>query len=176
MGPILQEYRHDVFALYEAFRLDMTALDASGAMKEHARHCESLRAGFAATGAGETDDDGNPVMPPSPAAKLKARLAQSIGAASKRALRRYVCDALIVAKKQDLDVTPSIAQHVCHKIVGRGVKREFLNDTFGTKGRTAADKSTLTEAELREYVQALQAKLDALKAEMKEIRVEARMA
>ena len=56
------------------------------------------------------------------------------------------------------------------------MKREFLNDTFGTKGRTAADKSTLTDSELRGYVQGLQAELDELKLKMREIRVEARMA
>ena len=176
MGPILHEYRLDVVAIYSALRLDRQALQASDAMEEHARLCESLRADFAETGQGKTDEDGNLVMPPSPEAKLRARLAQAIGAASKRALRRYVCDALILARREGLDVTPSIAQHVCHQVVGRGVKREFLNDTFGTKGRTAADKSMLTDSELRGYVQGLQAELDELKVKMHEIRVEARMA
>lgn len=170
MKEILEEYRCDVRRVYEDLAKVLGALQASGAMDAYKADCQRVLAAAAAGQAVERDDDGDPVMPTSPDKTARAKAAQLIGAASKRALRRYVVEGLDGAKAEGQDVTPAIAQHVCHQIVGRGVKREFLSSRFGTPGRTAADKSKLTLNQLQELLDWLEEGLDELKAAMKAIR------
>lgn len=167
---IRDEYRRDVREVYENLAKALDELHGTGALEAYKADCQRVLAEANSGGLVELDDDGNPVLPTSPEASLRAKAAQLIGAASKRALRRYVVEGLDVAKRAGQDVTPAIAQHVCHKIVGRGVKREFLNAHFGTPGRTAADKSTVTLDQLKEMLDWLEDGLDELKSNLKAIR------
>lgn len=170
MQGILEEYRIEVRRVYAALDKALAALESSGALAAYSADCEQVLANAKAGKLVERDEDGNPVMPTSPGKTARAKAAQLIGAASKRALRRYVVEGLDGAKAEGQDVTPAIAQHVCHKIVGRGVQREFLAERYSTPGRTAADKSKLTLAELDDLLAWLEDGLDDLKAAMQAIR------
>lgn len=170
LQDILEEYRRDVRRVYADLDKLLAGLEGSGALSAYTADCQRVLASASAGEGVERDDDGDPVMPTRPDKTARAKAAQLIGAASKRALRRYVVEGLDGAKAEGQDVTPAIAQHVCHAIVGRGVQREFLGQRYGTPGRTAADKSKLTLGELQELLDGLENGLDELKAAMQAIR------
>lgn len=170
MQDILEEYRLEVRRVYAALNTHLGGLEGSGALAAYAADCERVLADAKAGRAVERDEDGKAVLPTSPDKTARAKAAQLIGAASKRALRRYVVEGLDGAKAEGQDVTPAIAQHVCHQIVGRGVQREFLAERYSTPGRTAADKSKLTLDELQELLDWLEDGLDELKTAMQAIR------
>ena len=83
-------------------------------------------------------------------------------AATKRASRGLVLGLLLEQRKKGLDITPTVAQRVCDRILGRGVDNRKTLEAFATPGRTAADKSTLTAEGLAHIEQQIQADLQAL--------------
>ena len=92
------------------------------------------------------------------------------GAAKKRVLRDVVIEALQKAKADGLDVTPTVAMHVCERVIGRGIDNRQTLDFFATPGRTAADKSRLTAVELGELENDLRNRLEELSMRMLEIK------
>lgn len=70
----------------------------------------------------------------------KMRFAQALGAITKRTKAALVRDHLQVIA-QEYDITPTAARSLAKEITGRGVDPLTLAALFGTKGRTAADKS-----------------------------------
>ncbi|MNG28409.1 hypothetical protein D3C84_1136620 [compost metagenome] len=70
-----------------------------------------------------------------------------------------VIDALEKAKATGLDVTPTVAQHVAERILGRGVDKLSTLSSFATPGRTAAHKSQVSSADLVEIESQIQSEL-----------------
>lgn len=91
-------------------------------------------------------------------------------AATKRASRGLVLGLLLEQRKKGLDITPTVAQHVCDRILGRGVDNKKTLEAFATPGRTAADKSTLMAEDLANIEQKIQADLQALGVETGKIK------
>lgn len=91
-------------------------------------------------------------------------------AASKRLMRAVVLDALEKAKTTGLDITPTVAQHVAERLLGRGVDKRSTLDTFATPGRTAANKSPVGAADLVDIEAAIKAELERFAAAMAEIK------
>lgn len=106
--------------------------------------------------------------------KLLASLTGTCGAAcsaaSKRVMRGVVLDALEKAKASGLDVTPTVAQHVAERLLGRGVDKRSTLGSFATPGRTAAHKSTVGAADLVDVETAIKAELDGFAAAMAELK------
>ena len=84
-------------------------------------------------------------------------------AAIKRASRDHLIALLLEHKGKGLDITPTVAQHVCDRVLGRGVDTRKTLEAFATPGRTAADKSTLGAADLVEIEQALGAQVGTIR-------------
>jgi len=80
------------------------------------------------------------------------------GAAAKRLKRAVILDALLEARDNGLDITPTVAMRVFERLIGRGVDNRATLYCFATPGRTAADKSTLKADDLG----TLDSRLDAL--------------
>jgi hypothetical protein len=83
-------------------------------------------------------------------------------AAIKRTCRDFVVAMLLEQKAKGLDVTPTVAQHACERLLGRGVDNRKTLEAFATPGRTAGDKSALgaddlvtIEARIKEGLMAL---------------------
>lgn len=92
------------------------------------------------------------------------------GAAKKRVLRDVVVEALLKAKKGGLDITPTVAMHVCERVIGRGIDNSQTLKNFATPGRTAADKSRVTIDELSVLEEGLRKQLAALSLVMADIK------
>jgi hypothetical protein len=95
-------------------------------------------------------------------------LAAKIGAACKTAKRNYVCDH-IEALSQKCDITISISKRLVENIMGRGVSNKYLVDRFGTKGRTAANKSDAFDNDFSEFESSVRAKLPVFKRKLEKI-------
>ena len=91
-------------------------------------------------------------------------------AAMKRISRDFVLGLLLEQRKKGLDITPTVAQHVCDRNLGRGVDKSKTLEAFATPGRTAADKSTLTADGLVNVEQQIQVDLQALGVETGKIK------
>lgn len=73
--------------------------------------------------------------------KAKRTRAAHLAAAGKRARRALLFDYLTFQKNRGADLTVSIVDRYAKEILGRGVDRRTVSEMFGTKGRTAANKS-----------------------------------
>ncbi|BDM64312.1 hypothetical protein NFHSH190041_17640 [Shewanella sp. NFH-SH190041] len=94
-----------------------------------------------ASGAAILPDDGTVTdLMRSAAGKVGAKVSASV----KREKRRCVFEALQQAKQQQMDLTPTIVQHMAVRLIGRHFDNKQVIVTFGTPGRTAADKSKLS--------------------------------
>lgn len=100
------------------------------------------------------------------AGRCGARLA----AAHKRCKRGLIFSVLAQAQDHGLDITPTVAEHLCARLIGRGVDFSAALEKFGTPGRTAANKSRTTEADLHGFEEALYPEIMGLVAAMAEIR------
>ncbi len=74
-----------------------------------------------------------------------------------------------------LDITPTLANNFAKELLGRGFDRVVLNTTFGTPGRTAADKTRVTTADLDDLKQVCQKGLAALETRVSELRAHYRV-
>ena len=93
-------------------------------------------------------------------------------AAIKRASRDHLIALLLAHKGKGLDITPTVAQRVCDRVLGRGVDTRKTLEAFATPGRTAADKSTLGAADLVEIEQALGAQVGTIRDAAQVIKAE----
>lgn len=92
------------------------------------------------------------------------RLGAATAALGKRARRMLILAYLVDARDSGLDITPTVALRFAQHVIGRGLMRTELNKVFGTPGRTASDKSSVTQEELaglEEWVKADMARLVA---------------
>ncbi|KGM26679.1 hypothetical protein KS18_18410 [Photorhabdus luminescens] len=78
------------------------------------------------------------------------------------------------AKKSGIDVTPSVVKNVAKyiKICGRSFEGREINRVFGTKFRTAANKTTITRAELAEIENSLEKQMIELISALNKIKIE----
>ena len=100
------------------------------------------------------------------AGKCGARLA----AAHKRCKRELMFSVLTAARTSGLDITPTVAEHLCTRLIGRGVDFRAALVTFGTPGRTAATKSKVAMDDLAQFEAELIPQVRELIEEMKVIR------
>lgn len=101
---------------------------------------------------------------------MAGRCGAAVAAAHKRCKRGLVFAALVTAQADGLDITPTVAEHLCARLIGRGVDLRAALKTFGTPGRTAAAKSKIGRADLVEFEAALAPQVHALILDMKAIR------
>ncbi|MNC04128.1 hypothetical protein D3C75_515590 [compost metagenome] len=117
---------------------------------------------------------GQPLLTPIEFRKLLASMTGTCGAAcsaaTKRVMRAVVLDALEKAKASGLDITPTVAQHVAERLLGRGVDKLSTLGSFATPGRTAADKSKVSAADLVEIEGQIQGELASFAAAMVELK------
>ncbi len=95
---------------------------------------------------------------------------QKCGAAAKRYKRAVVLDELTHQAKLGQDITPTVAGHFFENLIGRGVDGRKLIEVFGKPGRTAADKTDLTAADLSGLEAVLGARLKEAQVTMASIR------
>lgn len=74
-----------------------------------------------------------------------------------------------------LDITPTLANHFAKEVLGRGFDLSVLNAAFGTPGRTAANKTNVTTADMNDFKQVCQKGLAALEARVSELRAHYRV-
>jgi hypothetical protein len=72
--------------------------------------------------------------------RAKAKKNQQISAAGKR-LRVGATLRLLDDLDKDFDLTTILATKITERFLGRAIDRKILMDRYGTKGRTAANKS-----------------------------------
>ncbi|WP_409280222.1 hypothetical protein [Pseudomonas sp. KCJK8751] len=95
-----------------------------------------------------------------------------LGAAHKRCKRDLVFSCLLAERlNTGLDITPTLAENLCAKLIGRGVDLRIALEMFGTPGRTAANKSKVTQETLDELEAALEPMVQSLVLAMQEIRI-----
>ncbi|WP_434526587.1 hypothetical protein [Photorhabdus asymbiotica] len=104
--------------------------------------------------------------------QVTGRLGASIGAAVKRAKRALVFEQLLNAKKSGIDVTPSVVKNIAKKIYGRSFENGEINRVFGTKFRTAANKTTVTRTELAEFENSIEKQIAELISALNKIKIE----
>jgi hypothetical protein len=93
-----------------------------------------------------------------------------VTAAHKRCKRGLVFAALTATRDDGLDITPTVAKHLCNRLIGRGVDLRAASITFGTPGRTAAMKSSVGRADLITFEAELAPQVQSLIDEMTMIR------
>nr|BCU00349.1 hypothetical protein [uncultured bacterium] len=103
-------------------------------------------------------------------ATMAGRCGAQVAAAHKRCKRGLVFAALAAALAEGLDITPTVAENLCARLIGRGVDFRAALEAFGTPGRTAATKSRVRQADLAGFEAALAPEISSLIADMKEIR------
>lgn len=101
---------------------------------------------------------------------IAGRCGAQVAAAHKRCKRELMFAALKAARADGLDITPTVAEHLCTRLIGRGVALRAALVTFGTPGRTAATKSTVGQADLADVEAALAPQVQSLIDEMTAIR------
>ena len=114
---------------------------------------------------------------PLPSVEFRKLLASMTGtcgaacsAAGKRVMRAVVLDALGKAKASGLDITPTVAQHVAERLLGRGVDKLSTLGSFATPGRTAAHKSAIRAADLVDVEAQIQSELASVALAMVELK------
>lgn len=90
----------------------------------------------------------------------------NIAALSKAAKRHLVISYLYGAKQSGLDITPTVANASAERVMNRGIDKYYLNQYFGTMGRTAAEKSAVTAEDLAQTEAFLKRDLDILEQHM----------
>lgn len=101
---------------------------------------------------------------------IAGRCGAQVAAAHKRCKRGLVFAALTAARNGGLDITPTVAEHLCTRLIGRGVDLRAALVTFGTPGRTAATKSTVHQEDLATFEAELAPQVQSLIDEMTLIR------
>ena len=81
--------------------------------------------------------------------RLPFQLWAAVSAASKRARRQIVFNALLTQKHEyHVDIPPSVVHHVGRIVLGRGFDEKVVMRLFADKGRTAANKTETTTDDL----------------------------
>ncbi|HHH9714937.1 hypothetical protein IYR97_22925 (plasmid) [Pseudomonas fulva] len=102
--------------------------------------------------------------------QIAGRCGAQVSAAHKRCKRELVFAALKAARDSGLDITPTVAEHLCTRLIGRGVALRAALESFGTHGRTAATKSTVGQTDLAGLEAELVPQVQSLIDEMTVIR------
>jgi hypothetical protein len=103
--------------------------------------------------------------------KAVTELGSRMGALSKSTKRRLICDKLISANhERGMDITPTVARNASKRLLGRGLDELYLNKAFGTPGRTAENKSTVTAADLEQLEASIRRDLDCMVEKMADFR------
>lgn len=97
-------------------------------------------------------------------------LGAEIGAASKRARREVLFNALQMAQRDGADVTPTVAFRAAERVLERGISMRTANFVFGEPGRTAARKSDLTASALEDLEATAIADMETLNPRLADIR------
>lgn len=103
------------------------------------------------------------------------RCGSAIGAAAKRAKRRHVLKAMNKIYQSGMDITPAVAQGSAHRLLGRGFDSLELIKLFATPGRTAANKSQVTENDLIEFEEELVKELETLALRLRKCKEDAKL-
>lgn len=99
------------------------------------------------------------------------RCAALSAAASKRAKRSFVlCYLDLLAGDHDFTITN--VSHCVREVLGRNVDSVVIAKDFGTKGRTAADKSSWSHEQLDQLVEQMKSDLDVLLKHMARVRAQ----
>ncbi|MBD8828999.1 hypothetical protein [Pseudomonas sp. CFBP 13602] len=101
---------------------------------------------------------------------MAGRCGAQVAAAHKRCKRGLLFSALMAAQGIGMDITPTVAEHLCSRLIGRGVDVRAALKAFGTPGRTAADKSTVSPSDLGDLEKQLGPQIQALISDMTAIR------
>lgn len=100
---------------------------------------------------------------------MAGRCGARVAAAHKRCKRGLVFSELVIARDAGLDITPTVAEHVCERL-GRGVDFRKALTFFGTPGRTAAQKSGVVQEDMASIEAQLSPQVSLLIYEMTVIR------
>ncbi|MGE8051301.1 hypothetical protein ACQKPT_23750 [Pseudomonas monteilii] len=101
---------------------------------------------------------------------MAGRCGARVAAAHKRCKRGLVFSELVIARDAGLDITPTVAEHVCERLIGRGVDFRKALTFFGTPGRTAAQKSGVVREDMASIEAQLAPQVSLLIYEMSVIR------
>lgn len=101
---------------------------------------------------------------------MAGRCGARVAAAHKRCKRGLVFSELVTARDAGLDITPIVAEHVCERLIGRGVDFRNALIFFGTPGRTAAEKSSVVREDMASIEAKLSPQVSLLIQEMSVIR------
>lgn len=101
---------------------------------------------------------------------MAGRCGARVAAAHKRCKRGLVFSELVTARDAGLDITPTVAEHVFERLIGRGVDFRKALTFFGTPGRTAANKSGVVREDTANIEAKLYPQVSALIYEMSVIR------
>ena len=93
---------------------------------------------------------------------LIGRCGAQVSAAHKRCKRSLVFAVLERARDGGLDITTTVAENLCLRLIGRGVDLRAALIAFGTPGRTAATKSPVVAADLAELEAELEPEVRSL--------------
>ncbi|WP_170433172.1 hypothetical protein [Ruegeria arenilitoris] len=103
--------------------------------------------------------------------KAKKVRAAHLAAAGKRARRELLFGYLHFQKERGADLTVTVVEKYANEILGRGVDRRAVAQMFGTKGRTAANKSDHWPGQFEKGLAAAQKQNEILVGRMEAIRV-----
>lgn len=92
-------------------------------------------------------------------------------AATKHLIRSVAVEHLITAKEAGLDITPTVAQNMFKRLLGRGVDCREMLFCFATPGRTAANKSTVTADDMATIENHIHASLKSTFEKMADIKL-----
>lgn len=101
---------------------------------------------------------------------MAGRCGAQIGAAHKRCKRGFVFEALEAARREGIDITPTVAENLCIRLIGRGVDFRAALEAFGIPGRTAANKSKVRPDDLVSFEALLKPQVESLMLAMRAIR------
>jgi len=102
---------------------------------------------------------------------MASQCGAELGAAHKRCKRDLVFAYLLAERMNGLDITPTLAENLCAKLIGRGVDVRIALEKFATPGRTAANKSKVGPETLDELEAVLEPIVEDLVMAMTEIRI-----
>ena len=95
-----------------------------------------------------------------------------MSAATRRAKREVVFQALLKEKAQGVDIPPSVVHHVARAVLGHGFDEKAVMHRFAEKDRTAADKTATTLDDLTETIDRLNQIIHTVDAHIQAVRVE----
>ncbi|MEZ8028569.1 hypothetical protein [Enterovibrio norvegicus] len=94
------------------------------------------------------------------------RRGSEIVAGKKNAIKEMLIALLVRCKCDGLDITPTVAKYSIKRVLGRSVGARSLQQSFGTPGRTASDKSRVRENDLAEIEKEMKTELICLNQNM----------